>query len=376
MFDSVPGPDAVTLSTTGGFNQSEIDRYKRVMSRLATGYTVSTQGTAATAPYSATTLKPSERTHHHGRRFREIRSRVEEAAPAAASRLRFRRAWNAPTGRDGRRLPHGLGWFVQNYNGVDVVWQFGSGNASSSMVVTVPSRGLTMILLANSSGLAKGFNLAAGDVNVSPFAKAFLGTFHPVGMMRLRPLLVGILFAASPASAAERQIQPFIAVSFAGATTFVDLEQAAGKPNVVFGARAILLGEIVGVEADVGHAPGFFQAGEYLVVHSRVTTLSGNIVVAVPRRLTEYTLRPFFVGGGGLMHAHIEDIFSALPVSDTLPAIDLGFGVSGFVTDKVGFSWDLRHFRSLGRKEDRRRKLWPTIVLLASQHGARIPVLT
>ena len=45
------------------------------------------------------------------------------------------------------------------------------------MVITVPGRGLTLILLANSNGLAKGFNLTAGDVSVSPFAKAFLGTF-------------------------------------------------------------------------------------------------------------------------------------------------------------------------------------------------------
>jgi hypothetical protein len=193
--------------------------------------------------------------------------------------------------------------------------------------------------------------------------------------MRLRPLLVGILFAASPASAAERQIQPFIAVSFAGATTFVDLEQAAGKPNVVFGGRAVLLGEIVGVEADVGHAPGFFQYGDtHLVVNSRVTTLTGNIVVAVPRRLTEYTLRPFFVGGGGLMHAHVDDFFTALPVSDTLPAIDVGFGVSGFLTDKLGLSWDLRHFRSFGRREDgdasfgRRLSFWRASMALAFRY--------
>jgi hypothetical protein len=173
--------------------------------------------------------------------------------------------------------------------------------------------------------------------------------------MRLRPLVLGILFAASPATAAERQIQPFIAISFAGATTFeLNVEPAARRPHVVFGGRALVLGEVVGIEADVGHVPGFFQSGnpDLLVVHSRVTTISGNIIVAVPRRLTEYTLRPFFVGGGGLMHAHIDDVFGVLPVSDTLPAIDLGFGVSGFVTDKVGFSWDLRHFRSFGRKED------------------------
>ena len=86
-------------------------------------------------------------------------------------------AWTAPLGANGRPLPHGLGWFVQSYNGELVVWQFGSGNASASMVVMIPNRGLTLILLANSAGLTKGFNLTAGDVSVSPFAKAFLNTF-------------------------------------------------------------------------------------------------------------------------------------------------------------------------------------------------------
>jgi hypothetical protein len=167
--------------------------------------------------------------------------------------------------------------------------------------------------------------------------------------MRLRPVLVGILFAVSraSASAADRQIQPFIAVSLGARTTFALLDTAVQKANVVFGARALVMGEIIGVEADVGHAPGFFQSANNLVLHSRVTTLSGNIVVAMPRRLTEYTLRPFFVAGGGIMRARAEDFFGALPVSDTLPAIDVGGGVSGFVTDKVGVAWDLRYFRSV-----------------------------
>jgi hypothetical protein len=194
--------------------------------------------------------------------------------------------------------------------------------------------------------------------------------------MQLRPLLVGILCAASPATAAERQIQPFIAISFAGASTFTGVEEAARRSHTIFGARALVLGEVVGIEADVGHAPGFFQAGDpdLLVVHSRVTTISGNIIVAVPRRLTEYTLRPFFVGGGGLMLAHVDDVFGVLPVSDTSPAIDLGFGVSGFVTDKVGLSWDLRHFRNFGRKEDgdasfgQRLSFWRASMALAFRY--------
>jgi hypothetical protein len=67
---------------------------------------------------------------------------------------------------------------VQTYNGESIVWQFGvADNASSSMIVTVPGRGLTLILVANSSGLARPFSLDAGDLTVSPFARLFLGIF-------------------------------------------------------------------------------------------------------------------------------------------------------------------------------------------------------
>ena len=43
--------------------------------------------------------------------------------------------------------------------------------------MTVPARRLTLILFANSDGLAKLFPLTAGDVTVSPFAKVFLRLF-------------------------------------------------------------------------------------------------------------------------------------------------------------------------------------------------------
>jgi hypothetical protein len=87
-------------------------------------------------------------------------------------------AWTAPMGRDGRPLPHGLGWFVQNYNGEKIVWQFGVGdNASSSLVIVVPGRGMTLVLAANSDGLTKGVGLENGDLTSSAFGKLFLGLF-------------------------------------------------------------------------------------------------------------------------------------------------------------------------------------------------------
>ena len=52
-----------------------------------------------------------------------------------------------------------------------------SDNASSALVMTLPARKLTLVLMANSDRLVKPFSLAAGDVQVSPFGKLFLSFF-------------------------------------------------------------------------------------------------------------------------------------------------------------------------------------------------------
>lgn len=77
-------------------------------------------------------------------------------------------------------LPTGLGWFVQNYHGEPIVWQFGvTKGGHSSLIVKAPNRGLTYILLANSDGLSAPFNLEAGDVTSSLFATLFLRLLIP-----------------------------------------------------------------------------------------------------------------------------------------------------------------------------------------------------
>jgi CubicO group peptidase (beta-lactamase class C family) len=82
---------------------------------------------------------------------------------------------------NGRALPTGLGWFVQAYeNREAIAWQFGViENGYSSLIIKVPNRGLTLILLANSDGLSAPFALEAGDVTTSVFAKTFLQAFVP-----------------------------------------------------------------------------------------------------------------------------------------------------------------------------------------------------
>ena len=157
-----------------------------------------------------------------------------------------------------------------------------------------------------------------------------------------------LAFAARPAFA-EWQLRPFVGATFAGETTLFDLDHAANENKFTFGANAVLLGEFLGVEADFGHTPGFFERGtQNLVVGSRVTTLTGNVVLALPKRLAQYSLRPYVVGGAGIMHARSADVFDVLTVSRTLAALDVGGGVTGFFTNRVGVSWDVRYFRSLG----------------------------
>lgn len=161
-------------------------------------------------------------------------------------------------------------------------------------------------------------------------------------------LLWAILLLSGRLYAADRQIRPFVGATFGGATTFVDPEGAAGSPNLAIGVGAMFLGEVFGAEAEIADAPGFFEAGKNLVRGSRVTTISGNVVVAAPHRLTEYLLRPYFVGGAGLMRITTTTSLGVFDQATIKPEFDLGAGVVGFLTNKVGVCWDLRRFQSIG----------------------------
>ena len=161
--------------------------------------------------------------------------------------------------------------------------------------------------------------------------------------------LAGLLAPARIARA-EWQIKPFFGVTHGGGTTFVDYEHAAGHSNPAIGASGVWLGEVFGVEADWGQAPGFFErGGQQLVSNTSVSTVTGNIVVALPRRLAEYTLRPYFVGGAGAMFVHVDFPNGDPLIARSLQAMDLGGGVTGFLTSRIGLSWDVRYFRSIDR---------------------------
>jgi hypothetical protein len=162
-------------------------------------------------------------------------------------------------------------------------------------------------------------------------------------------LAAGLLLLCVRANAADRQVRPFFGATFGGGGTFLDPEEVIGKPNPAIGVSAVFLSELFGAEFEVADAPGFFGPGDkHLVIHSRVTTISGNVIVAAPRRWTEYWLRPYIVGGGGLMRVRTTTSFNVFDVSRVIPEVDLGVGVVAFLTNRVGVSWDLRRFQSIG----------------------------
>jgi len=84
-------------------------------------------------------------------------------------------AWSARVGATGLPQPMGLGWFSQIVDGQPVVWHFGyTPNASSALLLKLPNRHITFILLANSDALSAQFSLASGDITTSPFAQLIL----------------------------------------------------------------------------------------------------------------------------------------------------------------------------------------------------------
>ncbi len=52
-----------------------------------------------------------------------------------------------------------------------------------------------------------------------------------------------------------------------------------------------------------------------------------------------------------MMHVGISHQLGVLEVSSTLPEYHVGGGVTGFLTNRIGLSWDIRHIRSF-RGED------------------------
>jgi hypothetical protein len=163
-------------------------------------------------------------------------------------------------------------------------------------------------------------------------------------------VLFAIVWLFPRAGLADWHITPFFGASFGGETNLIDLEGAAGKTRIVFGGTGSFLTDgFLGVEVDFGHVPGFFEneeAGSF-VTSSSVTTLTGHVILAMPRTVTRESLRPYLSGGFGLIRVRLEDRGDVFSADANLLGLSVGGGVIGFVTTRTGLRWELRYFRAV-----------------------------
>ena len=169
-------------------------------------------------------------------------------------------------------------------------------------------------------------------------------------MIRRLAVALLLLLSIPPAEArADWLITSFLGYSFAGETTLLIFEKGTGR-KLTLGASVALLGDgILGLEVDIAHKPRFFEGNDPLglVLTSRVTTLSGNVIVAAPLAVTRESLRPYFVGGLGLLQARSKHAAGLFPVEQDLLGLSIGAGAIGFLTERTGLRFDLRHIKAI-----------------------------
>ena len=154
------------------------------------------------------------------------------------------------------------------------------------------------------------------------------------------------LALAPRAAWADWQLKPFGGVTFASQSPFVDVDHVPRTPKFNLGIGTTWQGNILGIEGDVSTTSGFFRGDLQKVIRSHVATVTGNVVVALPRRMAEYSLRPYAVAGVGVSHVSFSDGF-AVAFSDAPATWDVGGGVTGFVSKSVGVNWDVRRFQTI-----------------------------
>ena len=177
MRDSVPGRDLQdpTVVPPDLFDPAHLERYASVLERIAIPSRVDKRGRATRTELPVEGINAATGLVTTARDLARFDAALDTVLLLDDTR---NASWTNAAGISQRMLPTGLGWFVQSFNGERVVWSFGLvPNAYSSLYLKIPSRRISVILLANSDGLSAPFQLQLGDVTRSIFANIFLKLF-------------------------------------------------------------------------------------------------------------------------------------------------------------------------------------------------------
>jgi opacity protein-like surface antigen len=163
--------------------------------------------------------------------------------------------------------------------------------------------------------------------------------------LRLSPfgglMFASVLLAAAPARA------DWLLTPFAGTTFGAD----SNKEKFTYGGSLAYMGaNVVGFEMDFGYTPKFFEPENNtidFIDDSNVTSLMANLVIGAPIGGSGAQVRPYAVGGVGLLRTKVTSTEQFFDISNNDFGFDVGGGIYVFFNDHVGIRGDARYFRSL-----------------------------
>jgi opacity protein-like surface antigen len=137
---------------------------------------------------------------------------------------------------------------------------------------------------------------------------------------------------------------PFVGVATGGGTADTTTNFGAGLTWMGAGA--------VGFDLDFGYTPDFFGDSGDDFGDNNVTTFMLNAIIGAPvGGQSGPGIRPYAVGGVGLMREKIDEADDFFDVDANSWGFNLGGGVTGFFTDNIGLRGDVRYFRTLTRDD-------------------------
>jgi CubicO group peptidase (beta-lactamase class C family) len=185
MPSSVPGLDLALPEGEAArqlFEPRDVIAYQELLRKVAVPYRIDRNGRYSRSDYPSYGFDGASGLVATARDIANFEIALDQGVAVSRSTL-VEQMWNPAIVSDGNNVriptPTGLGWFVQTVAGGEkLVWTFGHiPDASSALILKMPRKNLTLILLSNSDGLTKGFNFEQGDVTTSPFVKVFLRLF-------------------------------------------------------------------------------------------------------------------------------------------------------------------------------------------------------
>jgi opacity protein-like surface antigen len=175
----------------------------------------------------------------------------------------------------------------------------------------------------------------------------------------LTGVVVATALAAAPRPAsADWTITPFVGWNTGGSA---DVSGSDGttrtshfEHKIDYGVSIAGMGNgAFGAEFDLGYSPNFFENnntngnGFDFSNDSNVLTAMGNLIVGIPIGGHGGSIRPYAVGGVGLIRQNVKtvgDVFDVRTKNDF--GFDVGAGAMGFFAQNVGIRGDIRYFRS------------------------------